>query len=976
MKEKIKVMKKYRVQNNLILISAFIIISELAFAQTLQQRTFLNQFSKEQNEIWLVKKAFADSIARLNNIPIYREYNDGSILELQEYTNGQYIYHQTDNQIAAQTISTDKVYTNVGGVFNLSGHNQKFGLWEAGGIPLLTHQEYSGRISVKDGSSSVTQHATHVAGTLIGSGIQANARGMSFLGNIDSYSSSNDLSEISSAAANGLRVSNHSYGQIVGWRSDYFGDGKWAWFGNPAISPVIDYQFGYYNSSSNAWDNMLFTAPYLLVTKSSGNDRGDGPSPGTEHWVNIGGTWTLSTDTRELDGGTTGYDCINDPRGIAKNTLTVGAINDIPNGYTGPSSVIMSSFSNWGPTDDGRIKPDIVANGVGLYSASNGSNSSYESLSGTSMSTPNAAGSIGLLLQLRDSLYSQQMPFLASTLKALLIHTSDEAGLAPGPDYVFGWGLMNTLSAALLLKLDAELGKFVLIKEDTLLQGNQFIYQYSSNGLEPLKFTINWFDRPGTPAPISLNPPNKMLVNDLDIRVIGPNSFVHLPWILDRASPSSAAINGDNITDNTEQIIIVNPFPGNYTVTISHKGSLMGGQQIFSMVASGVNVDLPSSTSIIYPANGSTGVPTITDFKWSVANKAVAYEYQISDDSLFTNIISSEKNIKTLSITVSNILGLDTLYWRVRGLNSGGSGAWSSVAMFTTIVSPPNIPSLIYPEQNSTHLLDSLICTWDQQANCHNYQFQLATNLLFTSIIRNDSGITVPNHNVQNLNEGFKYYWRVRAINEAGISNYSSRYNFSTKLKMPDSLKVNLVSSSSAALSWIDKSNSETKYVILRAVNNGEFQKLDSVGSNITTYTDNPITNLADYYYKIYAANNTALSDTTESVVLILTNIEDEMVIKDFSLSQNYPNPFNPSTTFEFTLPVNASIKLTIYNLLGQTVKTIFDGEKEAGHYKLNWNSDVISGNFAASGTYFYELSATGIDGKEFNRIMKMILMK
>ena len=95
-----------------------------------------------------------------------------------------------------------------------------------------------------------------------------------------------------------------------------------------------------------------------------------------------------------------------------------------------------------------------------------------------------------------------------------------------------------------------------------------------------------------------------------------------------------------------------------------------------------------------------------------------------------------------------------------------------------------------------------------------------------------------------------------------------------------------------------------------------------------------------------------------------------------FVLFNNYPNPFNPSTTIEFALPVSAKIKVKVYNLLGQTIKVLYDGTKDAGYYKFNWNSDDVNGNSVSSGVYFYELSASGIDGREFNQMKKMILIK
>jgi subtilisin family serine protease len=134
----------------------------------------------------------------------------------------------------------------------------------------------------------------------------------------------------------------------------------------------------------------------------------------------------------------------------AKNLLVVGAVNGIGASYSKKEDVVMSSFSSWGPTDDGRIKPDIVADGVSVYSSIATNDSSYAALNGTSMATPNAAGSLLLLQELSQQLSPKKF-IKAATLKALAIHTANEAGDAPGPDYKFGWGLLNMYDAANVL---------------------------------------------------------------------------------------------------------------------------------------------------------------------------------------------------------------------------------------------------------------------------------------------------------------------------------------------------------------------------------------------------------------------------------------------------------------------------------------------------------------------------------------------
>ena len=246
----------------------------------------------------------------------------------------------------------------------------------------------------------------------------------------------------------------------------------------------------------------------------------------------------------------------------------------------------MSSFSAWGPTDDGRIKPDIVANGVSLFSSTAAANNiTYGSSSGTSMSAPNATGSLMLLQEHYNNLNGTFMR--AATLKGLAIHSADEAGLNPGPDYVFGHGLLNAEKAAEVISQN-NVESF--IKEEVLEDGASYTFEFEYDGSSPLVGTISWTDVPGEVSeelPV-LDDPTLRLVNDLDIRISNA-SMSYEPWILDPANPEGAATTGDNFRDNVEKIFIADAPAGTYTVTVTHKGALEGGSQPFSLILSGQN---------------------------------------------------------------------------------------------------------------------------------------------------------------------------------------------------------------------------------------------------------------------------------------------------------------------------------------------------------------------------------------------------
>ncbi|MBV6439983.1 MAG: hypothetical protein EPGJADBJ_01641 [Saprospiraceae bacterium] len=564
-------------------------------------------------------------IARRDSLPLWFMDKNGKIFVLSGLDDsGQLEYTVTDNLDAAATTSTDAVWDGGAAGLSLSGAGLGLGLWEAGGIPLANHQELAGRVFIASGqSSTVSEHATHVCGTLIAEGVDEAARGMANEAAVLAFDSSNDLAEMASEAADGMLLSNHSYSTLTGW---YFNsnDDEWYWYGNTSVSTVEDFKFGLYNSQARQWDEVAFNAPYYLPVKSAGNDRNDDHSGG--HNVMQNNQWVFSSAYRDPDGGADGYDCIS-TYSTAKNILTVGAIEDIPGGYGSPDDVEMSTFSGWGPTDDGRIKPDLVGNGVGLYSSVNGGPDEYGSLSGTSMATPNVAGS---LLLLQEHCYNTFGGFLrAATLKALAIHTADEAGDDPGPDYRHGWGVLNTRKAADLITTAANAGEAGIF-EDVLNNNGSLSLDITSDGTKPLRATIVWTDVPGTANGNVLNSTQRKLVNDLDLRATSAGTTFY-PYTLNPASPGAPASNTqDNNRDNVEQIYIANPTAGTYTFTVSHKGTLNGGSQAFSLIfsadeentgggACSGNTALTSCSGTVSDGSGASDYANDLNCSWTIA---------------------------------------------------------------------------------------------------------------------------------------------------------------------------------------------------------------------------------------------------------------------------------------------------------------------------------------------------------------------
>ena len=944
------------------------------YSQTQLQSEELLRIARDAEIQYRIEKAAAESLAVLQDLPIKYTTSAGVTMELQRFDKyGMPVYYATDNSISSQTISTNKTYKNQIGGFTLSGNGQILGVWDAGAV-LATHQELTGRVTQMDGAGSTHEHSTHVAGTLVAEGVDARAKGMSYEGILHAYDWGNDYGELSTAAANGLKVSSHSYGVSRGWAYDYRGDGKWAWMGNTDVSPTEDYSFGFYDNSSFNWDYLLYTAPNLLICKSAGNDRGDGPTAGTEHWVRINGVWTLSTAVRQRDGGVYGYDCMGDGRAVAKNTLSVGAVSGLPGGYSNPQGVSMSSFSSWGPTDDGRIKPDVVTDGVNLYSTSNAGNTSYTTMSGTSMATPSAAGAVGILLQQQAALYGSTNPFRSATMKGLIIHTADETGGNEGPDYSFGWGLMNTYKAVKTLTLDAEVGGSPVIRELLLNQAANYQYPVQSNGNQPLKVTICWTDPQGNVGIPVVNDPAIKLINDLDLRISGPGG-TYLPWVLDGANPTAPAAKGDNIRDNVEQVVINAPAAGNYTISVTHKGTLTGNQQYFSMIVSGIVVAVPDTVTLLEPLNYSTGVATKPYMMWKRSPKSQDFQLQIALDNQFTNIVIDSIIPGVYVQFYTNLPELKTLYWRVRGLNSGGAGQWSQVWSFGTELAIPDPPQLITPVNGVYNVHNNSKIVWTTESTVEFFKAQISNNVLFTNIFFSDSTLTDTSVTLANMLENKKYYWRVRGKNAAGIGEFSTIQNFFSAVNAPDSLTAELINDTAVKLNWKDKSSVENRFYILRKDGEaGTFALIDSLNSNSVTYTDTGLALSTTYKYRVFCGANYNYSDSMEVTISTpLDADENKNVIPAvFELGQNYPNPFNPSTTIRYSLPVESSVKIVVYNAIGQTVSSLVNTSQRAGYYETSWNAADIS-----SGIYFYTIEASALDGsKDFRQVRKMLLLK
>jgi subtilisin family serine protease len=379
----------------------------------------------------------------------------------------------------------------------------------------------------------------------------------------------------------GVTIVNNSWNTKPGWRlstQSWHGD-LWA--------------FGYYHERAAAADTLVRDTD-LLVVFSAGNKRKVSFLGPHTHGSQYGFEDDVSHE--DLHPANPRFSSIAGAA-VGKNVLTVG-------GTTKEDEIVY--FSSLGPTDDGRVKPDLVA--VALDVLSTSADDGYEVDGGTSISSPLVAGIAALLTDLSRRRHGRDPD--STVLKGLLIHSTRDLD-QPGPDFYSGFGMADAELAARVLDAavfnDAQyrpaprrsggrIGSSTtsgtstgnvkaaitsvdemrsLVIEGMLDQGESsyFVLPITSE-CDELRVTLVWHD-----------PPGPELVNDLDLSVVAPDGRRLHPFVLDPNRPSAAASRGINHRDNVEQIRINDPTIGRWRILVNGT-SVADGPQGMALIAS------------------------------------------------------------------------------------------------------------------------------------------------------------------------------------------------------------------------------------------------------------------------------------------------------------------------------------------------------------------------------------------------------
>ena len=396
-----------------------------------------------------------------------------------------------------------------------------------GGYADASHPDFSGRLTVRDSSGQST-HGTHVSGTVGGDGSNSGGthKGMAPAVTIESYgfeqegglsegflyTDPGDIEADYSDAINnwGAVIANNSIGTNTapnGYPCEWTGD---------------------YGVTSNLIDAVV---------------RGDLGGDIRIVWAN--GNERQTTRCGDLYNTTA-------PPACAKNHISVGASNSDDDSIT--------SFTSWGPADDGRIKPDISAPGCengddgGVTSTFPGGG--YGSYCGTSMATPTVTGISALIVQEWRRLHPGEPDLSNAGLKALLANSGDDLG-QPGPDCQYGFGTVRARQAIDSLRAEGVIESAI----GNGATGEHLVIVQPGDPM--LRITLAWDDVPASPLP------SAALVNDLDLVVTSPTGQVFDPWTIDPSDPGAAATrSGPDRLNNMEQVSVSDPTPGAWRVQV------------------------------------------------------------------------------------------------------------------------------------------------------------------------------------------------------------------------------------------------------------------------------------------------------------------------------------------------------------------------------------------------------------------------
>lgn len=708
----------------------------------------------------------------------------------------------------------------------LNGEGQIIGVMDSGldtGVVNTVHPDLRDRLQVapiayaRTEWSDLSGHGTHVAGSIVGTGVQSSGTNKGVApaaklvfqsAGMDSgsglqipYPFNNALAE---AASHGATIHTNSWGG-----------------GNS------------YSELAQETDQYAFANKGFTVLFAAGNGGPDSNSVG-------------------------------DP-GLAKNVITVGATQNNRPDVVGPwpanNPSLVADFSARGQTADGRIKPDVVAPGTlvlstrsslapqGKYKPEFDANYGYSS--GTSMATPIVAGSTALVRQYYTDI--KQIVPSSALLKASIINGAQDIGYG-WMSRETGWGkvdLQNTL-----FPTNGRKNVFVDDSQKSVGTGQQSNYQFQAKSGQVLKFTLVWTDSP------SALYVGRNLVNDLDLQVVAPDGSAYKGNCFTSNSASTSCASFDRL-NNVENVYFQAPAEGTYSVRVTGY-NVPYGPQPYALVVSGNDVatgnfaptiDIskfnPVDNFYLQGSSGAVNLPNavIKAYPWNDPNGNGIVEPSELGISHDLGVSLPDGAVNGYGLTS---LGVGTHRFVITATNEYGESSKTTPFTLTLtkgfnpkVTVAPNLPEAII-QNNQVSL------KWDNVPEATSYEVKVSesTGGPYTTLT---SGLTTNQYTYAlPANAKKSYYYVVTAVSSGGMSNFSPEVsawvpsNFWIKADPADG-KVELSWTKSVGILA-----NHSSYAIYRKIN-GVTSLVITRPSHVNHFVDTTVVNGTEYQYQLVA---------------------------------------------------------------------------------------------------------------------------
>lgn len=396
------------------------------------------------------------------------------------------------------------------------------------------------------------------------------------------------------------------------------------------------------------------------------------------------------------------------------------------------------------------------------------------------------------------------------------------------------------------------------------------------------------------------------------------------------------------------------------------------------------DLDPPTQVSLLYPDSALTNVSTKGTLIWQSIN-ANSFQLQVDSDSSFNNMNINVSNFTdtTYQIAEDELKYGGTYFWRVRAKNVLGYGEWSNTFSFTTEYALEE-PEMYSPVQNSQHVMVPTRFEWYPTGDAHNYIFEISSTSDFETLVGNVTSVSNSKSRekawrittiIDSLDFNTKYYWRVKAENDSGYSNWSDTLSFTTESGLPETPTWSPENgaedvSTSPVLTWGESRLADTYQIQVSESESFETPLVDVSDLTVTEHEVQDLNPNTQYNWRVRAHNSVGSSSWSEILVFttgVSTSIESEAAMPtQFTLEQNFPNPFNPTTQIRYGIPEASNVVLKVYNMLGQEVATLINGEQPPG-----WHTASFDATGLTSGSYMFRLEAG-----DFVSTKKLMLIK